>query len=204
MTFNFDTTPDIDIWIENNHKLARDLKELTTQNVSEDIVNTYIEDLVQALRPVESHLCIGWLFLMVDEPSRLSGADERVQFVYIPTYIAATIMMTAVNRYESIAKNSKVLWALKSVLNAVMGRKFHGPGCEDNEGILIALHIFAAGDTVEFINKYPELNKNFVSEFKNILNFVETKICTGKTTGAWGADLSEQGKEVLELYKNLL
>lgn len=204
MTFNFNTTiPDIDIWIENNLKLERDLTELTTQNVSEDIVNTYIEDMIQALRPVKSIDCIGWLFLMVDEPSSLMCADERVQFVYIPTYLAATIMMTAVNRYESIAQNGRVLWALKSVLDATLGRKFRGSGCEDNEGILIALRIFAAGDTVEFINKFPTINERFVTGFKNILNFVETEICTGKTTGAWGVDLSEEGKEVLELYKNL-
>lgn len=203
MTFNFNTPiPNIDIWIENNLKLERDLTALTTQNVSEDIVNTYIEDMVQALRPVKSVDCIGWLFLMDDEPSSLC-ADERIHFVYIPTYLAATIMMTAVNRYESIARNDNVLRTLKSVLDATLGRKFCGAGCETYEGFLVALRIFAMGDTLEFINKYPSLNKNFVSEFKNALVFLETGICTGKTKGAWGSDLSEEGKEVLKLYQKI-
>lgn len=203
MTFNFNTNiHDVDIWIENNLKLERDLTELTTQDVSEDIVNTYIEDLIQALKSVKSIDCRGMLFLMVDEPSSLC-ANERVQFVYIPTYFAAAIMMTAVNRYESVARNGKFLYTLKSVLNATSGRNFHGAGCETYEGLLDALRIFAMGDTLEFINKYPALNEKFVSEFKNALDFLETEICTGKTTGAWGADLSEQGKEVLKLYQKL-
>ena len=203
MTFRFDTTiPDIDIWIENNMKLQRDLTELVTENIDEDIVNTYIEDLIQALKLARSYECEGMLFLMAEEPSSLC-ADDRVQFVYIPTYFAATIMMTAVNRYESIARNGRILTALISVLNAASGRKFQGAGCESNEGILIALRIFAMGDTVEFINKYPALNERFVSEFKSTLNFIETEICTGKAVGAWGTDLSEQGKEVLKMYRNI-
>ena len=196
MTFRFDTTiPDIDTWIENNMKLQRDLTELVTENIDEDIVNTYIEDLIQALKPARSYECEGMLFLMAEEPSSLC-ADDRVQFVY-------TIMMTAVNRYESIARNGRTLTALISVLNAASGRKFQGAGCESNEGILIALRIFAMGDTVEFINKYPALNERFVSEFKSTLNFIETEICTGKAVGAWGTDLSEQGKEVLKMYRNI-
>lgn len=203
MTFNFNTSiPDIDIWNKNNSKLMQDLIELTTKNVPVDMVNAYLKDMVQALKPVESVDCIGWLFLMDVEPSSLC-ADERVHFVYIPTYLAATIMMTAVNRYESIARNDNVLWTLKSVLDATLGRKFCGAGCETYEGFLVALRIFAMGDTLEFINKYPSLNKNFVSEFKNALDFLETEICTGKTKGAWGADLSEEGKEVLKLYQKI-
>lgn len=97
MTFDFNTTiSDIDIWVENNLKLETDLTELTTQNISEDIVDTYIEDLIQALEPAKSYECKGMLFLMVDEPSSLC-ADECVRFVYIPTYFAATIMMTAIS-----------------------------------------------------------------------------------------------------------
>lgn len=203
MTFEFNTTiPDIDIWNENNSKLIQDLIELTTKNVPVYTVNAYMEDLVQTLMPVKSIECRGMLFLMVDEPSSLC-ADERVQFVYIPTYLVATIMMTAVNRYEPIARNDKFLYALKSVLDATLGRNFHGAGCETYEGLLDTLRIFAMGDTLEFINKYPTLNEKFVFEFRNALDFLETEICTGKTKGAWGADLSEQGKEVLQMYQKV-
>ena len=77
--------------------------------------------MIQALKPVKNIEYREILFLMIDDPSSIC-ADERVQFVYIPTYLAATIMMTAVNRYESIARNGKFLYALKSILDAILGR----------------------------------------------------------------------------------
>ncbi len=202
MIFKFNTTAqDIDIWIENNDKLVQDLIELTTKNVPDAEVNAYLEDMVGALRPVKSIDCFGMLYLMSDEPSSMYDADERVQFVYIPTYLAATIMMTAMNRYESVAMNGRFAAALRSVLGAAIGRKFQGAGLEANEGFLVALRIFAAGDTLEFISRYPDINKRFVCAFNDALEYLETEICSGRVKGAWGVDLSEKGKEVLNLYR---
>ena len=99
---------------------------------------------------------------MYDNPASMP-ADARVDFVYILTYIAATVMMTAACRYRSIRNDNKFRKTLCAFLNAAIGRDFKGAGYEDYTGLLDTLRIFAVGDTVRFIEEYPEINEAFAA-----------------------------------------
>lgn len=203
MKFEFTTTATVntEVCTKSNEKLAQDLRELTTNAIPEEELNAYLKDMIHALKPINNEQCNGMLFLMYDEPSSMP-ADARVEFVYKPTYIAATIMMTAMNRYDSIAKNDVFRKTVSAVLEATLGRSFWGSGYDEYTGFMEALNIFAAGDTLEFIEKYPEVNERFVSEFKKALGFLENKICTGVIKDAWsGDDYTERGKIILTKYQ---
>lgn len=203
MKFEFTTTTTVDtiVWDESNRKLAQDLQDLTINTVPEEELNAYLKDMIHALKPVNNEQCSGMLFLMYDKPS-LMPADARVEYVYRPTYIAATIMMTAMNRYESVAQNDEFRKVLSAVLEATMGRNFRGAGYDEYEGFMNTLDIFAMGDTLEFIENYPEVNERFTSEFKKALEFLEDKICSGIIKNAWsGEDYSKRGKIVLAKYQ---
>lgn len=155
--------------------------------------------MITELRPVENGRCQDMLFLMYDNPSGMDS-DARVDFVYTPTYIAATIMMTAACRYPFIREDEQFRNTLRAVLNASMGRDFMGAGYDDYSGLLDTLHIFATGDTVRFIEEYPEINEAFALKVRSAVTFVQTDICSGKVTDSWsGMDYSERGKQVLEM-----
>lgn len=201
-TFATTTTVDIDTWIESNRKLEQDLLTLASGNACEEEVKTYLDDMIQELKPVNNEKCTGMLFLMHDDPASMP-ADARVDFVYRPTYLAATFMMTAMNRFESIAQNNSYRKATAAVLGATLGRDFKGAGYDSEEGFMETLRIFASGDTLAFIEKYPMLNARFAAEFKKVLAFLENEFCTGNVKNAWsGNDYSEQAKMILDMYKN--
>lgn len=201
-TFTKTATINTEAWDKSNAKLEQDLNKLTSENLSESVIHTYIEDMCRALQTVDNDNCKGMLFLMYDAPVSMP-ADARVEYVYKPTYLAATIMMTAMNRYKNIADNSKIKATISAVLEASTGRNFCGSGYKSIDGMLDTLQIFADGDTMEFIRKFPNINKHFTIALKKALTVLETEICSGKIKDAWsGEDFSEKGKKILELYQN--
>ncbi len=204
MKFEFTTTstPNTTVWYESNAKLEQNLKALVNGAVSEDTVRTYCLDMFKALRNVNNKNCKEMLFLMYDEPASMP-ADARVEFVYRPTYIAATIMMTAMNRFESLAKDCTFRSKLYAILEAATARKFRGAGYEEYVGFMDTLEIFATGDTVEFLRKYPDANEHFVAELNEALELLEKDICSGKIRNMWsGEPYSDRGEKILAMYKD--
>lgn len=200
MKFNFTRTTNANTtnWCESNIKLEQDLNELLSGTVSETEVKSYLEDMCIELQPVEKDTCKGMLFLMYDAPSSMP-ADARVEFVYKPTYIAAVIMMTAMNRFESLAQNDTFKNNLTALLNASTARKFRGAGYEEYDGFLDALELFAKGDTIEFFSKHPNISNVFVTEFKNAIELLENELCTGKIRHMWsGKDYIKRGTPLLK------
>lgn len=213
MKFEFAITNDVNTsaWNASNAKLEQDLHELTAVHISEEEVTTYLMDMIQALKPMqrmELHQAQqdkdgrGMLFLMYDTPSSMP-ADARVEYVYKPTYIAATILMTAMNRYNGIAENVTIQEVTHDVLDATMGRNFVGAGYDEYIGFIETLRIFGSGDTLDFLKKFPKINERFTRRFEEAFAFFETEISSGKIKDMWsGEDYSEKGKEVLKMYQN--
>ena len=203
MKFEFVITTNVDTcaWSKGTRKLEQDLQEIMKGTVSEKEVVVYLNDMVQTLRPVKNGKCDNMLFLMYDDPSSMP-ADARVDFVYKPTYIASTIMMTAMNRFDSVAEDLLFQKVVNMLLEASLGRKFRGAGYDEYIGYIDTLKIFATGDTCEFIEKYPAINKNFARELKKAVRFLEEEICSGNIKDMWsGEPYTWRGREVLDMYK---
>lgn len=193
---------DISVWSKTNKKLEQDLMELVKTDVPETEVTAYLEDMFQVLECIENGKCDEMLFLMYDAPNTMP-ADARVDFVYRPTYLAATIMMTAYCRYNNLRTDKTFTTILRKVLNACLGRGFLGAGYESTEGLLDTLHIFAEGDTMRFIENYSEVNEKFSKKLLEAITHLETEICTGKVKNAWtGEDMySKRGNEILAIIQ---
>ena len=203
MKFEFTTTstPNTTVWQESNARLEQNLKELVNGTASVDVVRAYCLDMFKALRTVNNENCKGMLFLMYAEPASMP-ADARVEFVYRPTYLAATIVMTAMNRFESLAKDDTFRSKLKAILEATTARGFRGAGYNEYVGFIDVLEIFATGDTVEFTRKYPDINEHFVSAFNDAIEFLEKDICSGKIRDMWsGETYTDRAEKVLAMYK---
>ena len=205
MMFEFNPGAKVDTqkWAQVNAKLRSDLRELVSGSLDESVVVEYLNEMTLSLRTVENGKCDEMLFLMFDRPESMP-ADARVEFVYLPTYLAATIMMTAVYRYEGIRSDRAIMETLRKVLNATLGRNFLGAGYEDNKGLMNTLEIFAEGDTFAFVSEYPEFNGRFTVQLVEAVTFLETCLCTGKVVEPWsGEPYSKKATEVLnKIRKN--
>ena len=187
--FNSGTKVDTEKWMQINAKLKRDLTEIANGSVSEHEIVEYVKAMQTALRMLENGSCDDMLFLMFDEPNTMPS-DARVNFVYTPTYLAATIMMTAVCRYEDFMLDEAFKKDLCKVLNATLGRKFLGSGYETYEGLMDTLVIFATGATFDFIERFPEFNVKFTIQLVEAVTFLETKLCTGEIVEPWSVNIS--------------
>ena len=193
----------ISVWNKTNEKMEQDLLELVKTDVPEAEVAAYLQDMFQTLECIENGKCDEMLFLMYDAPNTMP-ADARVDFVYRPTYLAATIMMTAYCRYNNLRSEKNFTTILSKVLNACLGRGFVGAGYESTSGLLDTLHVFAKGDTMRFIENYAEVNEKFVEQLNKAITHLETEICSGKVKNSWtGEDTySKRGKEILAMIQN--
>lgn len=203
MKFQFEITNEVnpEAWRKTNSQLENDLRKLAEGKVSESVAKTYLTDLIKALRIVKNERCKDMLFLMFAEPASMP-ADARVDYVYKPTYIGATIMMTAMNRFPALCKDKLFYESLRKVLSATTGRNFMGAGWDSYAGLIDTLQIFAQGDTFAFIEKHREINERFANLLDTSIQILETEICTGNLKDVWpGTDYRDRGKEVLELVK---
>lgn len=192
---------DIELWTKINEKLMQDLIEISSSDrcVSFKIVQKYVEDLFAKLDTIDYVGNREMLFLAFEDPKTMP-ADARVDFVYRPTYIVSTILMTIAVRYPEIWKENNFKSVLSKLLNACTGRSFLGAGYESVPGLLETLRIFAIGDTLKFVQKYSDVSEKFTAQLAKAITFLETEVCTGKEKNAWtGKDYSEKGKEILEM-----
>lgn len=195
-TFYKTEKPELGLWTEMVKKLEKDMEELVSTQVPEEEVKEYVATLMnQYTRPEyrPDHL-----FLLCDDPNTMPS-DARVDFVYRPTYIAASIMMAAAMRYPSVWKLEHFEEDLYDLLNGSMGRGFMGSGYDANIGLLDTLELFAKGRVADFLHRYPEINPKFTKAFNEAVTFLETDVCTGKMKDSWsGKTFIQRGEKILE------
>ena len=199
--FEFSVGAEVSIeeWVRCNSKLKQDVFELVSGDVSEKEVIEYVSDMIKATSVLYDRNHKVMRFLMYDKPESMP-ADARVEFVYRPTYLAATFFMTAYNRYEIIRRNSDILQMLCAILSATLGRDFMGAGYDSYIGLLDTLEIFSYGDTIEFISKYPEVNDQFRTKLLEKIEFLRNEICTGHIIDEWSQQTYEKrGNKVLSM-----
>ena len=191
----------IEEWNRINRKLENDLQMITEEEESEENIREYLTEMISCLQTVENGKCEEMLFLMFDKPASMP-ADVRVEYVYRPTYMATTMLMTAMNRFPLLHTDTKFRNVLYALMNASLARGFCGAGYEEYVGMLDALEIFGRGDTMAFLEKYSDFNERFTNDFLNVVDFLETEICSGNVKDAWsGLSYSERGIEVLKMLR---
>lgn len=197
--FSVGTGADIGEWAKCNAKLRQDVFELVSGDVSEKEVVEYVSEMIKATSVIYDRFHDEMRFLMYDSPESMP-ADARVDFVYRPTYLAATFLMTAYNRYAIIRKDPEIAQTLYAVLSATLGRDFLGAGYDSYTGLLDTLEIFSYGDTIEFIDKYSKVNYQFRRKLLEKIDFVQNEICTGHIKDAWTQQTyQKRGNEVLSM-----
>ena len=196
MTFRFEkgTGKDYDLWTEGNAQLIDDLREIGAGNVPENELAVYIGALCEQLTDRrtdtggtenggESFQAERGLFLQFADPESLTP-DDKVDYIYKPTYIAAAILMTAYYRFSAF-RTPEYAGILRRVLSAAVEREFTGAGYLRIPGLLDSLEIFAEGDSYKFIGEYSEVAPEFARKLSGAVTFLNDRICTGETKNPW-------------------
>lgn len=196
MTFRFEkgTGKDYDLWTEGNAQLIDDLREISAGSVPENELAVYIGALCEQLTDRrmdtggtetggESFQAERGLFLQFADPESLTP-DDKVDYIYKPTYIAAAILMTAYYRFSAF-RTPEYDGILRRVLSAAVEREFTGAGYLRIPGLLDTLEIFSEGDTFRFIRKYAGVNSGFTRKLSDAVTYLCDRICTGEIRNPW-------------------
>lgn len=149
-------------------KLHWDLHLLGTKKQDEWCIYQYVYSLTsQSLERTP-----GMRFLGLGNPKEMPH-DARVQYFYLPTYLATAFIMKAVLKYPSLLSKAAFLDSdldfsvdmVKENLSALMR------GCTCCGFNAEILEIFRNADTALFLEKYP----NICPEFSNLYNVVSKK-----------------------------
>ena len=155
-------------------KLRADLHALETEKHDEWDVYTYVRILTaHANHSVGRE---GMAFFELHDPKTMPH-DARVEFCYVPTYVATALLMKAVLLYPSLLNADTFLMpapdfsaeAVRKTLAACMlactGRNFDGAGAFSADA---CIQLFNHADAQKFLHKYPDLCPAFTTLFTKL------------------------------------
>ena len=185
-------------------KLRKDLQELTGGSVAEEEIITYIDRLSQ--QAVAFNKNSDSCFWALDDPNHMP-ADARVDYIYVPTYLASSILVYSILHYERIRTIPEVLSLTRKALNGCLGRSsgglhFVGAGYSGIDGFLDAMDIFADGHMEEFTRRYPDVNPDFTKAWNAAVRYLKERVCSGDSSAPWDSRCCvDRGKAILEKTK---
>lgn len=188
-------------YYEQVNKLRVDLGELVQGNVSAEEAVTYAVQLLdQAEVFDEDSMACFWA---LDDPQAMPS-DARVDFIYIPTYVSASMLAYMFLHYEKVRNLPGIEDKIGMALNGCMGRvsgglHFAGSGYDGTKGFLDAMEIFADGGMQEFMEAYPAVNPAFTKVWEESVHYIREQICTGRVTDPWsGENYAGRGEAIME------
>ena len=127
-------------------------------------------------------------------------SDARVDFCYMPTYLAtATLMKAYLTDPESFT--IKEISALSSGLKMSTARKLRGHGYEGLKGQIEALNIFMKAGLNEFLDLHADLCPEFSEMIGEIISGFEDMESQGKFTGSWGESYEDDIRAINQYFR---
>jgi gamma-glutamylcyclotransferase (GGCT)/AIG2-like uncharacterized protein YtfP len=127
-------------------------------------------------------------------------SDARVDFCYMPTYIAAAFLMkvymTDPSEFTLEEKD-----ALSKGLKISTARNLTGHGYEGLKGQIEALNIFMKAGLNEFLDLYPDLCPEFSGMIKELISKFEEMELEGKFSGPWGESYEEEIRSINRYFR---
>ena len=126
-------------------------------------------------------------------------SDARVDFCYIPTYLATAALM---NAYMSDPKSftEKEILALSNGLKISTSRNLRGHGYEGLKGQIEALNIFMKAGLNEFMDIHHGLCPEFSEMIDKIISAFADMEAQGKFTGSWGESYEDEIRAINQYF----
>lgn len=129
----------------------------------------------------------------------MMDSEARVDFVFLPTYIAAATLSRLWLDHNDLVK--KIPWytlVLGRGLDFCALRKLDGHGYEADQGKAAALRILALGKVPLLLSR-ERLSIRLHRVLAGLVSGMRERLPTGPVRNTWGADFTAQWTEALEI-----
>ena len=127
-------------------------------------------------------------------------SDARVDFCYIPTYLAtASLMKAYLSEPESFTE--KEITALSDGLKMSTARNLRGHGYEGLKGQIEAVNIFMKAGLNEFMDLHHGLCPEFSEMIDKIVSAFADMEAQGKFTGSWGESYEDEIRAINRYFR---
>ena len=127
-------------------------------------------------------------------------SDARVDFCYIPTYLATAALMKAyLSEPESFTE--KEITALSDGLKMSTARNLRGHGYEGLKGQIEAVNIFMKAGLNEFMDLHHSLCPEFSEMIDKIVSAFADMEAQGKFTGSWGESYEDEIRAINQYFR---
>lgn len=127
-------------------------------------------------------------------------SDARVDFCYMPTYLAtASIMKAYLSDPKSFTENETL--ALSNGLKMSTARNLRGHGYEGLKGQIEALNIFMKAGLNEFMDLHHGLCPEFSEMIDKIVSAFADMEAQGKFTGSWGESYEDEIRVINRYFR---
>jgi len=131
-------------------------------------------------------------------------ADARVDFVFLPTYIAVATLTRVLVDDPTLAKSIPGLEdGLRRGMSFATHRRLEGHGYDATRGMIDAALIFAEGGVAEFLSDHPDFCPELLKVLRDLKQDLAKRISSGETAGVWGEEYESDFLAVLETLRLL-
>ena len=127
-------------------------------------------------------------------------SDARVDFCYIPTYLATAALMNAYMSDPNSFTEKETL-ALSNGLKMSTARNLRGHGYEGLKGQIEALNIFMKAGLNEFMDLHHGLCPEFSEMIDKIVSAFGDMEVQGKFTGSWGESYEDEIRAINQYFR---
>ena len=177
------------------------------QNSDEDETAVYLAELLPQARPLvhNKEMC----FFGLDDPNHMPG-DARVDFFYGPTYLAAAMIIRALNRFPDLPERTQARGIMPAeewkdraarILNACTGRGFQGSGFDSYRELLRCMDLFVDAGVFRFLEKFGDLSPKFTELFRHTWKELEKDSLKDSVIRGFGEDFTEKVKALVQWAK---
>jgi hypothetical protein len=204
-TFQFSSPPSVDEMLEFIQQM-RDLLdalshgEIPDEQYTIEDLNYYCQSLVNNQRGSLGRTKSGsW---SVAETDVEMPADARVDFIFVPTYVAvATLTKVRVDYPTISAAIPGYDDALRRGMIFATHRRLEGHGYDATRGLIDAALIFAEGGVAEFLSSNPDFCPELLNILRELNRTLTDRISSGQTVGAWGEEYKEDFLSLVETLR---
>lgn len=157
---------------EMNADLEGNLNEILKGDCTDDEIKDFCCFAVAEARGLKrDNTTVFWAYA---EPQTMP-ADARDEFVYLPTYLMAQILIAAALRLPEMMEDKHFAATLEYGLNGCCGRKLEGHGI-DNTAVIQNAKSFLKSGYAEFALKYPKISPRFKKIMQKIAKYNQLEI----------------------------
>lgn len=160
----------------------------------------YVQSLVAGQRGSLGRTVAGSWSVAPNDSSM--DADARVEFIFLPTYIAVATLSRTLCEFPLLAIETEGFAdALRRGMVFASHRKLGGHGFEADRGTIDALRILSMGRIPWLLHRHPQFCPQLKAALDDVALSLAKRLANGTAVGVWGEDYSAGFRSAIETLR---